>query len=233
MQWKSTTMLATGGLALAWSGLRTYAHLNDTARAQRQLAALETYVDELERQLACLSRQAWDTVAEVPLRAAWETLVDARLAAEPERTAVIWVDLDRFKQVNDRYGHLAGDAVLREVARRLEEAFAARAPVVTRLGGDEFGVLVRDLDEEHDLARFSVTMSKSVTLPHGRSVRVDASVGYAHARELPSGAGREELLRCADAEAYAHKPRCSGEIRGAPSPRTLTRGTGTAALGAV
>lgn len=197
---------------------------------RRQIEFWRDYTAELERELARLSSQAWDTVAEVPLRAVWESIVDARLAEEPDRTAVIWADLDRFKQLNDRYGHLAGDAVLREVARRLEEAFAAHAPVVTRLGGDEFGVVIRDTDPEADLARFAALMDEPVWLPHGRSVRVAASVGFARASELVPGASREELLRRADAGAYAHK---SHQLPGAPSPRSRKRVAAADVLGAV
>ncbi|WP_338600486.1 GGDEF domain-containing protein [Saccharopolyspora sp. SCSIO 74807] len=232
MQWKATAMLATGTCSLAWVGICSYAFEAHKAREQRHLASLRIYIAELERQLTCVSKQAWDTVAEVPLRAAWESLVDARLTAEPERTAVVWVDLDQFKQVNDRHGHLAGDAVLRAVARRLEEAFAAREPVVTRLGGDEFGVLVRDLDEDTDLARFAALMEEPVALPHGRSVPVAASVGFAHARELPHETGRWELLRCADAASYAHKPHRSGEVGAAPTPRSRKGFAAAAVLGA-
>jgi len=192
---------------------------------RRQVSFWRDYAGELERELARTSAQAWDSVAEVPIRATWESVVDARLAGERDRTAVIWVDLDRFKTVNDRHGHLAGDAVLRAVARRLEQAFSARSPVVTRLGGDEFGVVVRDLAEEADLARFSELMAEPVVLPYRRSVVVSASVGVAWAAELPPGAGRDELLRVADAGAYSDKRRV---VRAAPSPRSRSR-VGTAA----
>lgn len=209
----------------------------EIAELRRQVAFWREYAGELERELAAASARAWDVVAEVPLRAAWESIVDARLAGEPGRTAVVFADLDRFKAINDAHGHLAGDAVLRAVARRLEEAFAGRAALVTRLGGDEFGVVVRDVDAANDLARFAELMRESIALPYGRSVRVSASVGVAWAAELPPGAGREELLRTADAATYSDKHRRQVDVgvRGAPSPRSRTRGRagGAVVLGAV
>ena len=204
----------------------------ENGELRRQIEFWRDYTGELERELARASAQAWDTVAEVPIRAVWESIVDARLAGEPGRTAVVWADLDHFKQVNDRHGHLVGDAVLREVARRLQDAFAARSPVVTRLGGDEFGVVVSDLDENTDLARFATLMLEPVPLPAGRSVHVSASVGYAHAAELPCGAGRDELLRRADAGVYAHKPDTAAEVRCTPGPRGRARASADAVLGA-
>ncbi|WP_243793819.1 GGDEF domain-containing protein [Saccharopolyspora gloriosae] len=201
----------------------------ENGELRRQLQFWESYIAELERELAKASAQAWDTVAEVPVRAVWESIVDSRLAGEQERTWVVWADLDQFKRVNDRFGHLAGDTVLRAVARRLEEAFAARSPVVCRLGGDEFGVLARDLDRDTDLTRFAALMAEPVALPHGCSVLVSASVGLVHAGELAPGASREDVLRRADANSYAHKPH---RVVGAPSPRTRARQLGTEAIGA-
>ena len=201
----------------------------ENSELRRQLQSWEIYIADLERELARASAQAWDTVAEVPVRAVWESIVDARLAGERERTWVVWADLDQFKRVNDRFGHLAGDAVLLAVARRLEEAFAARSPVVCRLGGDEFGVLARDLDRDADLGRFAALMGEPVTLPHGCSVLVSASVGLVHAGELAPGVSREDVLRRADADSYAHKPH---PALGAPSPRTRARELGAEAIGA-
>ena len=131
--WTVETQAATGNASLLQLSVALARKLDDENRdLRRRIAFWRDYAEVLEAELAAASAQAWDTVAEVPLRAAWESHVDARLAAEPERTAVVFADLDGFKAVNDAHGHLAGDAVLRAVARRLEEAFAARAPVVTR-----------------------------------------------------------------------------------------------------
>ncbi|MCX2729448.1 GGDEF domain-containing protein [Saccharopolyspora sp. NFXS83] len=210
--------LLTTALALDWSVARLPVHGRFSTRASEDLGSLRTYVSELqqrtefwrhyaevlEAELAAASARAWDVVAEVPLRSTWESLVEARLRGEPERTAVVWADLDRFKEVNDSHGHLAGDAVLREVARRLEAVFMARAPVVTRLGGDEFGVVVRDFVAS-DLARFGKKMSEPIDLPHGRKIQVSASVGVAIATDVHDGGELEDLLRVAETAAYAEK----------------------------
>jgi len=221
-----------GASLVAYMRVRAQRLEAELVEQRRRAVFWRDYADSLERELAAASARAWDTVAEVPLRSVWESLVDARLSGEPSRTAVVFADLDDFKTINDTHGHLAGDAVLRAVARRFEEAFAARTPLVTRLGGDEFGVVVRDITEE-DLDRFAELMRAPVVLPHGRSVQVSASIGVALGSELPPEAGREELLRVADCAAYQDKhnrEQAQAKLRAAPSPRARERSA--TALGA-
>jgi diguanylate cyclase (GGDEF)-like protein len=101
--------------------------------------------------------------------------------------ALLFVDLDRFKPVNDHHGHRAGDKVLREVARRLREA-VRRADVVGRLGGAEFAVLLEAIESEaaaERVARKIVdAIDREIALggPDGPTVRVGASIGIAFCR---------------------------------------------------
>lgn len=220
-------------LARAWFPTWLSAHGRDAAKAFGKLSSLHSYVSKLrqrnefwrryaevlEAELAAASARAWDVVAEVPLRSTWESVAKARLRGEPDRTALVWADLDCFKEVNDTYGHIAGDAVLREVARRLDRAFADGAPVVTRLGGDEFGVVIRDLAMA-DLAGFSQSMSTPIDLPYGQQIVVRASVGVAKAAEQ-NGHTLESLLRVAEAAAYAEKQQANP---GRGRSRTSRRG---------
>ncbi|MEZ5136026.1 MAG: sensor domain-containing diguanylate cyclase [Acidimicrobiales bacterium] len=127
-------------------------------------------------------------------------------AAEASSTmAVLYLDLDGFKDVNDRLGHAAGDAVLVEVARRLQ-ATVRRSDLVARLGGDEFAVLcerVADLDELEALAsRLQAAITEPVVLD-GEAVAIGASIGIA---ARPAGAcSPDDLVEAADAALYRVK----------------------------
>ena len=129
----------------------------------------------------------------------------ARLDRRPSILAVLFLDLDRFKLINDSLGHEVGDQVLVAVAERLEVA-VRNTDTVARFGGDEFLVLSEDLDstrEAEELAeRVLEALAEPITLSHGEVV-VSASIGIAVARrasEEPAG-----LLRDADAAMYRAK----------------------------
>jgi len=119
--------------------------------------------------------------------------------------AVLFLDLDRFKLVNDSLGHVQGDYLLMEIARRLTEC-VRRADTVSRLGGDEFAILALDVRRVSDLATIIDRIRRAVTKPitlDGQEVVVTASVGIAPYR---SGYKRaEEILRDADIAMFRAK----------------------------
>ncbi|TFB46762.1 putative bifunctional diguanylate cyclase/phosphodiesterase [Cryobacterium tagatosivorans] len=120
--------------------------------------------------------------------------------------AVLFIDLDRFKVVNDSLGHHSGDAVLVEVAARLRQG-ARASDTVARIGGDEFVVVCPDVDSSRDVAHLADALQKSVALPIeiGEHVAsVDASIGIAF------GVGHDDpeaILRDADQAMYLAKDR--------------------------
>ena len=123
-----------------------------------------------------------------------------------ERTfAVLFVDLDRFKVVNDTLGHEAGDAVLKEFARRLKQNLRS-SDIVARLGGDEFSVLVPEVDDATQVAAVAREILSAAVKPvliSGRECRVTASVGISI---YPVDAQDEEsLLANADLAMYFAK----------------------------
>jgi diguanylate cyclase (GGDEF)-like protein len=122
-----------------------------------------------------------------------------------EGLAVLFVDLDRFKQINDQFGHSVGDKVLVAVARRLKDVLYA-GDVVARLGGDEFIVLIegpRAAEVTPAIAmRIMDALNETLTID-GNSMTVGASIGIS---EFPHDSGNaEELLLNADAAMYAAK----------------------------
>lgn len=119
--------------------------------------------------------------------------------------AVLFIDLDDFKEINDSYGHTAGDALLREVAGRLRRA-VRETDTIARFGGDEFAVLCEeaDLDIATQAAKRIETELSHPTTIEGTSVAVPGSIGIAIA-ERDGSADADTLLRQADAAMYAAK----------------------------
>jgi diguanylate cyclase (GGDEF)-like protein len=121
------------------------------------------------------------------------------------RVALLFLDLDSFKPVNDRYGHAAGDAVLVEVARRLLEC-TRTSDTVARLGGDEFAVLLEDISdaEAFEIAdRILVSLGQDIQVGTD-GVTLGGSIGIAFGEGIESG---ETLLRNADLAMYEAKGR--------------------------
>lgn len=121
------------------------------------------------------------------------------------QVALLFVDLDLFKRINDSLGHLAGDRVLIEVARRLEKT-VREGDSVARLGGDEFTVLVPEIDSLGGLECLAQRLIDAIYEPmhiNGRALFVSASIGISL---FPGdGSNEEQLLRFADTAMYRSK----------------------------
>ncbi|MBV8696694.1 MAG: EAL domain-containing protein [Bradyrhizobium sp.] len=149
-----------------------------------------------------------DILTGLPNRAFFiERLQEITSGAEGEAVfAILMLDLDRFKNVNDSLGHAAGDALLQQVAERLRSALQG-ADVLARLGGDEFAIIQVECDDQHassiDLAqRISRLIAEPFQLP-GHRVEIGTSIGIAVAPE--HGSRQEELLKKADLALYRSK----------------------------
>lgn len=131
----------------------------------------------------------------------------ARAHREQKRLALMFVDLDGFKLVNDQFGHMAGDAILKEVARRLKACVRA-GETACRFGGDEFVVLLDGCKGQHDAwaaaKRISAQLSKPYVLDDA-TIELTASIGMAF---FPDD-GREcgDLIAVADVSMFGQK-RC-------------------------
>jgi diguanylate cyclase (GGDEF)-like protein len=196
------------------------------ARADDTLAPATSLLAEIER----LKREiavARARIAELEARADVDPLLDilnrrgferelARARAHVRRygtqAALIFIDLDGFKAVNDRYGHGAGDALLKAVARELG-AHVRASDVIGRLGGDEFGVLIWRADEAQASAkaRNLEGLIARVAVTHGQvQIQVGASAGAA---PFLSDATPAEMIAAADQAMYVRKE----ERRGCPA----------------
>jgi len=129
----------------------------------------------------------------------------SRADRDGSKLAVLFIDLDRFKHINDSLGHLAGDGLLQEVARRLTSA-VRREDTVARMGGDEFTLLLEDLRRPEDAAVLARKLLEALGDPYaiaGRELFVTASVGISlYPRD---GRSAEDLVRNADAAMYQAK----------------------------
>ena len=159
-----------------------------------------------------LRKQAFmDALTGLPNRLLFEDrLMQALLRLERQHDrkggslAVLFVDLDGFKPVNDQYGHTIGDEVLRELAQRLR-ATAREGDTVARIGGDEFLLLMEDVDDAADCTLFATRVLEAMSRPvHSgdRHISISASIGIViH----PDQGEKGKLIAHADAAMYAAK----------------------------
>jgi diguanylate cyclase (GGDEF)-like protein len=145
-----------------------------------------------------------DTVTGLASRAKFEGMLDEAVAfASSGQKALLLIDLDRFKSVNDRLGHQAGDDCLREAARRISQAVPG-ATLTARLGGDEFAIIhehgsVEDLE---DICRRVVDGLEWWVRSPADKVKVSASIGAAM---IQPGAASKDIFAEADKALYAAK----------------------------
>lgn len=149
-----------------------------------------------------------DTLTGLANRALFESRLDSllnELALDGPSLALLYIDLDRFKAVNDTQGHAAGDLLIRMVGERLLEA-TRTTDVVARLGGDEFAVILNhvrsDIDIEHSCQRIIDTINEPFNL-NDATANIGVSIGVAVAPK--DGADRAELSRKADIALYQAK----------------------------
>jgi diguanylate cyclase (GGDEF)-like protein/PAS domain S-box-containing protein len=171
-----------------------------------------TVVDISERKLAeerIEFRAYHDVLTNLPNRKLFVDRLEQKLARgkrSGRSIAVMFVDIDRFKTVNDMYGHLAGDELLLIVADRLRACIRAE-DTVARIGGDEFTIMVSELRHPEDAASVAEKILEAIQMPVDLSssitVEVTASIGIAIAPV--DGSDPESLLRHADGAMYRAK----------------------------
>ncbi len=213
-------------VAAVQAGAQDY--LNKDEVDSDKLSRAMRYAVERQRTERRLVRLALsDPLTGLPNRVLFADRLDQALARaarastrgrKPPRLLVMFIDLDGFKAVNDELGHLAGDALLVEVAGRLLEQVRG-VDTVARLGGDEFTILcegVQSTDGGVTLAkRISARLSEPYAIDTGVA-HVSAAIGLAIALPLEEGAG--ELIRRADEAMYAAKRKGWGCVSLASRP---------------
>jgi diguanylate cyclase (GGDEF)-like protein len=157
-----------------------------------------------------ISHMAWhDALTGLPNRRLFEDRLTQELARSQrtnEPVTVFYVDLDKFKHVNDTYGHSAGDELIRQVAKRLTETVRVQ-DTVARLGGDEFAIILPGLGDQEVMERLARRILEALNKPfviEGIELRSSGSIGIATTKDNP-GLSFDELVRNADAAMYQSK----------------------------
>ena len=166
--------------------------ISDRKRSEERIRylALHDVLTELPNRVLCVERLG-------------HAIQEAR--RHGRRVGVLFLDLDRFKVINDSLGHHVGDALLKSVARRLLDTVRP-GDTVSRLGGDEFVVVLRDIADGDDVLALVERLVPAVRRPHdidGHALHVSCSVGIALYPE--DGADIDELMRHADVAMYQGK----------------------------
>jgi diguanylate cyclase (GGDEF)-like protein len=171
---------------------------------------------EYERKLLDSRMAEYDSLTGLANRHRMNRRLDSILAAYKSARrscALMMLDLDRFKYVNDTMGHPAGDELLRQVAQRLQSIIGDRGEI-GRLGGDEFQAILPDIDDRGKLGEMAEKVIQIVSQPYpieGKRAIIGTSVGIAIAPY--DGLDREELARSADLALYAAKNGGRGQFR--------------------
>jgi diguanylate cyclase len=189
-------------------------HEIELRAAQRELERLRSALARVQVREGRLARWAVeDCLTELPNRRFFMQRLEELVSAartQPRQFAVMYLDLDRFKPINDSHGHAIGDFALRVVAARLKACMRTE-DTVSRLGGDEFGCVLTNSLTPDELRRLALKMIDTVCAPMQLAhhvVVVGASVGIALWPE--DGASADVLLRSADAAMYRAKRAASG-----------------------
>ena len=174
-----------------------------------------------------------DVLTELPNRSLCVQRLQMALAQAPitgEKVAVLFIDLDRFKAINDTLGHHIGDGLLRSVAARLTQAVRSR-DTVSRLGGDEFVVVMRDVAGREDVQqlveRRLIPLIRQSHPVEGHELNVSCSVGIAVYPE--DGRDIDELMRRADAAIQI----AAGASKSAPNTRNTKSGAAATCGGSI
>ncbi len=165
-----------------------------------------TRLKEQQKELEHLAY--YDILTDLPNRTLFLIeLEKAQLRADEDnrKLAVLYMDLDNFKDVNDMLGHSTGDRLLQTMADRLRKIIPEKG-IVTRLGGDEFVLLINDIDSEQDVYDYCLRIKKMVLEPfefHGYRLSISSSMGVVIYPDIPGTS--EDLLKSADAAMYRAK----------------------------
>ncbi|EAR10025.1 EAL domain-containing protein [Reinekea blandensis] len=189
VEYKATPMMVDDDLA---GIVIAFQDITERRRTEEQLARLAQY-DALT---GLVNRNAFNGLLKKAL---------SRSARHEQPLALLFIDLDQFKTINDNHGHEIGDSLLQEVAMRLTDC-VRNGDIIGRLGGDEFVIMLESLQATKDAARVSQSVLDALEAPftiRGHQIFIGASIGIAVYPD--SALTARELLRCADIAMYRSK----------------------------
>ncbi len=194
------------GALQVFTGAEVAEAIQPVVRPLEQLASVAIENTLLYERLAFQAQH--DTLTELPNRLLFHDRLEQairRARRDRKKLAVVWIDLDRYKQINDTLGHRAGDELLCEVGRRLT-ACLRESDTVARVGGDEFTVLITDLSNASGVGLLTDKIMHAIAQPMslvGHEISITASAGVSL---FPDHAGDSgALIRHADLAMYSSK----------------------------
>ncbi|NOQ93094.1 MAG: EAL domain-containing protein [Methylophaga sp.] len=199
---------------IAWLTVNTI--YNDDGSVHQRVALFSDITEKKEAEMLALRRANYDDLTGLPNR----NMFNDRLAQEIKKSnrtekplAVFFLDLDKFKEVNDTFGHQVGDHLLIDAAKRITDC-VREADTVSRLGGDEFTVILADLDDVHSIERIANNIIDSLSQPF----QLDENIAYVSASIgitlYPNDAQNvSDLLKNADQAMYMAKDSGRGCFR--------------------
>lgn len=193
---------------IVWASLTVASKRDKQGNCLYDISIIEDITVRVEAEQRVQYLATHDEMTDLPNRALFLHLLSQSVESGKRyerQFAVIFIDLDRFKQINDTLGHEAGDILLIEMATRFKECLRS-SDVVARQGGDEFVVLVQEINRESQVALVARNLLSAAIRPvpiKGQECRVTASLGICL---YPSGAGDEQsLMKNADMAMYQAK----------------------------
>ncbi|CCD97903.1 EAL domain-containing protein [Bradyrhizobium sp. STM 3809] len=197
----------TPGLGLRYITSRRIAIADETQQPRYLINVIE---DTTERRLAdekIAHLAHFDALTELPNRVLFRERIDEEIERARHGTsfALLYIDVDEFKGINDSLGHHVGDELLKTIARRIESCVGPE-DMVARLGGDEFAVLLTTAADEDEVVVAVTEILNTIRKPYrclGHQLSTDASIGIALAPR--DGVERDQLTKNADLAMYAAK----------------------------
>jgi diguanylate cyclase (GGDEF)-like protein/PAS domain S-box-containing protein len=200
----------------AWWSFSGHPKFDKAGKFQGYRGSAKDVTVEYERKLEDSRLAEYDSLTGLANRHRMTRRLEGILSAyksAKRSCALMMLDLDRFKQVNDTMGHPAGDELLRQVAERLRAIVGERGEI-GRLGGDEFQVILPDLDDRGKLGELANKVIQIVSQPYpidGKRAIIGTSVGIAVAPY--DGLEKDEMIRASDLALYAAKNGGRGQFR--------------------
>ncbi|OAN52776.1 signal transduction protein [Paramagnetospirillum marisnigri] len=195
-----------GSIFVAWESI--VAVKDEQGRVRYYIGSFNDITDQVEAQRHILRLAHYDVLTELPNRVLFQDRLERAVVhalRHDRQAALLFLDLDGFKKVNDTMGHRAGDELLKEVARRLRQC-VRMTDTIARLGGDEFTVIVDEIASPADAVVVADKILAELALPmviEGREVFIGASIGISVYPD--HGRSGDELLKHADTAMYQAK----------------------------